>query len=374
MKFELDYSEAISNRGNQTRLKELMKKASEGGRYTLGFFGGSITQGAVTTRPELCYAHRVYDWFVKTFPKAEFVYLNAGIGGTTSQFGVARVQDDLLSYEPDFAIVEFSVNDEPNEHFLETYEGLVRKVLSAPSHPALMLVHNVYYHSGSSAQPQHSRVGRHYQLPSVSMQSTIYKETVSGRIPNREITHDDLHPNDEGHGLVASVITYLLDDVHAHMTEAEEAEAALPAPMSENAYETSERIRNDHASVKPLLKGFVADTAPCEGITDDARFAKGWTAGKVGDELIFHVNAANIAVQYRETIHLPGPVAELILDGDTDHPFILDSNFKETWGENLRLDTILEHGEKREHEVKVRIREAHPEDRKPFYLVSLITS
>jgi lysophospholipase L1-like esterase len=42
---------------------------------------------------------------------AKFDYINAGIGGTTSQFGVTRVENYLLCYHPDFVIVEFSVND-----------------------------------------------------------------------------------------------------------------------------------------------------------------------------------------------------------------------------------------------------------------------
>lgn len=71
-----------------------------------------------------------------------------------------------------------------------------------------MLVHNVYYNNGGNAQIMHGQIARHYQLPAVSMQSSIYPEVVAGRIPNREITEDDLHPNDKGHELVASVITY----------------------------------------------------------------------------------------------------------------------------------------------------------------------
>ena len=43
-------------------------------------------------------------------------YCNAGIGGTTSEFGAARVGTDLLEERPDFVIVEFSVNDESTEH------------------------------------------------------------------------------------------------------------------------------------------------------------------------------------------------------------------------------------------------------------------
>ena len=36
-----------------------------------------------------------------------------GIGGTTSHYGVSRVVTDMLMYQPDFVVVDFSVNDEP---------------------------------------------------------------------------------------------------------------------------------------------------------------------------------------------------------------------------------------------------------------------
>lgn len=61
---------------------------------------------------------------------------------------------------------------------METYEGLVRKILSSKPQPALMLVHNVCYNNGSSAQLVHSRIAKHYNIPSVSMQSTLYKAIV----------------------------------------------------------------------------------------------------------------------------------------------------------------------------------------------------
>ena len=78
-------------------------------------------------------------------------------------------------------------------------------------------------------------------------------------------------------------------------------------------------------------------------------------------------------MQYRKTIQLPAPVAELILDGDEDRSFRLDANFDQTWGDKLELDTILEHGEDRVHSVEIRLTETHPGDKLPFYLVSVIS-
>ena len=210
--------------------------------------GSAWYQGSLSSTPQTCYAYRVYTWWKETFPQAEFVYCNAGIGGTTSEFGAARVGTDLLAERPDFVIVEFSVNDESTEHFKETYEGLVRKILGAAWNPAVLLVHNVFYHNGANAQMMHAAIGRHYDLPSVSMQSSIYPEVVAGRIENRAITPDDLHPNDEGHALVASVITYFLEQVRSGKLTGSNTSfapgAKLPAPLTKNAYEDSVRIRN----------------------------------------------------------------------------------------------------------------------------------
>ena len=93
------------------------------------------------------------------------------------------------------------------------------------------LVHNVFYNNGANAQLMHGRIARYYNLPAVSMQSTIYPEVVAGRIENREITPDDLHPNDAGHALVASVITYFLDKVKTE-DATEQSEPDYPTPLT----------------------------------------------------------------------------------------------------------------------------------------------
>lgn len=381
MNMQIDLEKGIANVGDVSRMKEVMARAKRGERLVIGFIGGSITQGSLSTTPQACYAYRVYTWWKETFPQAEFVYCNAGIGGTTSEFGAARVGTDLLEERPDFVIVEFSVNDESTEHFKETYEGLVRKILGAAWNPAVLLVHNVFYHNGANAQVMHAAIGRHYDLPSVSMQSSIYPEVVAGRIENRAITPDDLHPNDEGHALVASVITYFLEQVRSGKLTGSNTSfapgAKLPAPLTKNAYEDSVRIRNaaapDMAGLpQPLMEGFVPDEAAQNGITDCFRY--GWTAKKTGDAITFLAEGSCIAVQYRKSVKLPAPVALAVVDDDTEHAVRLDANFDETWGDKLELATLLEHGKEGRHIVTIRLAETHEDDAVPFYLVSVIAT
>ena len=134
-----------------TRLKNLMKRAANGESLVIGFLGGSITQGSLSSTPKTCYAYLVYEWWKKSFPNAAFSFVNGGIGGTTSHYGGARAWKDVLCYRPDIVTVDFSVNDDANEFFEETYEGMLRRLLAAPSDPAVVVLNNVFYDIGMSA-------------------------------------------------------------------------------------------------------------------------------------------------------------------------------------------------------------------------------
>ena len=360
----IDFEKGIVNRGSWSRLRSVMRGAAEGKPLKVGFLGGSITQGSLASTPETCYAWRVFSWWRRHYPQAE--YVNAGIGGTTSQFGAARVEDDLLCFHPDVIFVEFSVNDDCNPHFQETYEGLIRRILGSGA--AVVLIHNVMYDTMASAEDIHLEVGRHYDLPCVSMKSTIYPEVAAGRIPNRQITPDDLHPNDEGHALVASVITFFLDQVFA--SNAQETERPIPAPLTANQYETSIRYQNHNSH--PICRGFEADRTPQEYITQ--MFRHGYTAWKTGDSIEFTVEGTGIAVQYRKSVRKPAPIARAVVDNCEDTAVILDANFQEDWGDCLYIDTVLEHGDKKMHKVTVTIAQSHDDDVVPFYLVSVIGS
>lgn len=357
------------NRGCLYRIKELMKRAEAGDRMTLAFLGGSITQGSLSSQYTNCYAYLVYDWFVKKFPKTAFTYINAGIGGTTSQFGVSRVEADVLSYNPDFVLIEFSVNDDNTDFYKETYEGLVRKVYGNPFEPAVLLVHNICYDTGVSAEEKHREIGAHYNLPSVSMKSTIYEEVVSGAIPNRDITPDDLHPNTEGHALLAEVISDFLEKVY-EQREAPEEKFVMPAALTANAYENAIRYQNHNCA--PVCDGFTQDNSLKKHVTDIFRY--GWTASDKGASITFEVKGTELAVQYRKSVNKPAPIAVAIVDGDEENAVILDANFEETWGDSLAIDTIAHHIENKLHKVEVRLRETHENDVVPFYLTSLIVS
>lgn len=360
----IDFDKGIVNSGNWYRIQSVMKRASEGVPITVGFIGGSITQGSRSSSPDTCYAALVAKWWKELY--GDVTYINAGIGGTPSQFGAARVQDDLLQYHPDIVFVEFSVNDENNAHYQETYEGLIRQVLRSGA--ALMLIHNVRYDNMYSAEAVHLEIGRHYDLPCVSMKTTIYPEVASGRIPNRQITPDDLHPNDEGHALVAACITHFLDKIRTG--EPYSKDSFFSTPLTSNQYEASIRYQNYNCT--PVCDGFLPDNTPQEHITQ--MFRHGYTASKQGSRIVFIIEGTGIAVQYRKSVRKPAPIARVTVDDDPSVSMLLDANFQEDWGDCLYTETVLKHGVNKTHKVEITIAEAHENDAVPFYLVSVIGS
>ena len=368
----IDYGKGLVNAGDDSRIVACMKRAIKGEPIKVAFIGGSITQGSLALTPQTCYAYLTYKWWQEAFKPAVITYINAGIGGTTSHLGVGRVEEDVLSKSPDFVVVEFSVNDDDNSaHFQETYEGLVRKILRAPFAPALLLVQNVRYDDGGNAEEVHLPIAKRYHLPCVSMKPSIYYEVASGNIKKRDITPDDLHPNDAGHAMIAGVITHYLETIleKAKTSEPVRIEEALPDPLTPNGYENAVRFRND--KIQPvLIQGFSKDESPQENVADC--FKKGWQAENVGDKIVFEVEGSSIGVQYRKTIRKPAPIAKITIDKDASHTVILDANFEEEWGDCLYLETVMEHGSNGRHEVEIEIIQEQKDCKEKFYLVSLI--
>lgn len=362
---------------NITRLKNLMKRAANGESLVIGFLGGSITQGSLSSTPKTCYAYLVYEWWKKSFPNAAFSFVNGGIGGTTSHYGGARAWKDVLCYRPDIVTVDFSVNDDANEFFEETYEGTLRRLLAAPSAPAVVVLNNVFYDTGKNAQDYHNRIADHYGIPHVSIKDTIFPDVESGKIVRADITPDNLHPNDKGHRLVADEICKLLDSIKEEL-EKEDIEgkiietndlASLPAPLTENAYEHSRLIQiQDNEAI---LDGFLVDPIEKKGMLDI--FKNGWTAAHTNDKISFEIECSCLAVQYRKSVQQPVPKAKAVIDGDEAHAVILDGNFTEDWGDCLYLEPLLHHAEKKVHRIEITVTDAKDIVR-PFYLVSLIVS
>ena len=184
-----------------------------------------------------------------------------------------------MRYRPDFVVVDFTVNDEATEFFQETYEGVIRQVYGDETKPAVVIMNNVYYDTGTNAQEFHNQIGAYYQIPCISMKDSIYQMIQTGSYKEEEITPDHLHPNDKGHELVAEMITHFLDVVYKDIN-IEEIEPDYPVPMTENRYEHAKRWQITNC--RPKLEGFMTDPRERTAMLD--LYKNGWIAERKGEK------------------------------------------------------------------------------------------
>lgn len=197
---------SLISKGDSARLFSVFAKARRGEPICIAAIGGSITAGGSHTKDaDRRYVSQISKWFEETFPQSKIRFVNAGIGATDSNYGALRLKDDVLDNKPDLVVVEYAVNNKDNEpRHRESYEGLLRQLLS--SSKDLAVIELFFMHKdGGSTQATQVELGKHYGLPMISFRDAIFPEFKSGQLKWENFYDDVVHPSNEGHD-VASVL------------------------------------------------------------------------------------------------------------------------------------------------------------------------
>jgi len=332
--------QSLVSTGDLSRVWQVMAKAQRGEKVTVAVIGGSITQGAKATKPELRYGNLVADWWRKAFPKAQVEFVNAGVGATGSNFAALRAQRDLLSHNPDFVVVEFGVNDGNTQAFAETLEGLIRQILKQPNQPAVVQLF-MMHQGGGNAQEWHSKVGAHYSLPIVSFRDALWPEIKAGRLAWDAVMADEVHPNDPGHACAAEFVDYLLDTAKAGLHKPT-AIQPLPAPLFGDLYEHTALC--EAPDLKPLTNaGWTLDPV-----------AKCWRSDKPGSVIEFEMNGTAIFAMHF-VIKRPMGKAKFQVDGGA--PVVYDGWFNQTWGGYRCTNLLAKDLKPGKHTVRIELLE-----------------
>lgn len=328
------YSRALVSTGNDVRLQRFFEKARQGMPVTFGVIGGSITQAARASTAENRYANRIAAWLREQFPSTTVKLVNAGIGGTGSNYGCLRSQTDLLTYSPDLVIIEFSVNDSAlQEKSMPTYEGLVRQVLETPAAVLLLFTMNSVSPDtknmenllmpdtkpvvmdglvrGGNVQYWHARIGRHYDLPMISYRDAIWPEIASGKVSWADFQADRVHPNDAGHKVMADLVTTYLNNVFASFNSSRPApsieESVLPPALISDRFarvEYKEAKDLDPVRMNGWKRGVYRDGSTI------------WIADRPGSEISFSGTSAGVQAVIQTVVKLGGK-AEFTVNSGT---------------------------------------------------------
>lgn len=346
------YQRAVLSSGKHSAFTDFSRRRKLGLPIIYGAIGGSITEGACASRNN-SFSEQLSRRLGAT---NSIRSINAGLGASNSLFGTFRAQQDLLRYRPNLITIDFSVNDSTNPDMAASYEALIRQCLSQPQQPLVILLFCMHS-DGTNCQGEHAAIGRHYDLPMLSYRDALWPDILSGALTWRDISPDDVHPNDAGHGLVAEILYRFLDSAARSGEDNLQVCTGLPMYYTPTAA-NYEQGRIIDAYEMNTLKRSGWRLGPHKG------GYCGWHADTPGAELTVTFSGKSVFLGYKQFAGASGRIS-CALDGG--EPVVIDGFYEkpkvQVWaGGHTMLARLGDNLHGGEHTLKVRLlSEIHPQ-------------
>jgi lysophospholipase L1-like esterase len=226
-------------RGN---LPHFFKKVSAGKPVTIGFIGGSITQG------NQCYRPQTARYIQSLFPAATMEGINAGVSGTGTDLGACRLHEQLLQYNPDLVFVEFAVNGAYNDGM----EGIIRQIKKYNPDIDICLIYTIYNGQtktyAADSIPENiqrlEKIAAHYNIPGVHLgmeaallekEGKLVWKADNNTAPGKIIfSNDGTHPIQAGGNLYAAAIARAFSKMKQQTGV---SSTVMPAPLIADNWE-----------------------------------------------------------------------------------------------------------------------------------------
>lgn len=353
---------SLMDLGNLERMSKFIEKLENKQEVTIAFIGGSITEG-LTAGPEKCWAKLTYDRLCEKYPDTKINYVNAGLSGTPSVLGNIRLQRDVLDHDPDMVFVEFAVNDGNDRIYKDSYDAMVRKILSQEKQPAVALYFTVIK-SGHTCEEYMSQVGKAYGLPMVSLNNVLSHEFETGRMKWEDYSDDESHPNEWGHQMTADLIMNMFDKA----TEKIKTMGELTISPLPEAWVYSDRfadmtfIDRTHSSDKLTIGSVGTFTTDKETLTS---FPDGWTYKGLPSEcepMELEFTGKNLMLVYKCSSSKIYGSLEFTVDGEKYATYATSAN--DGW--NNPVAAIAYSGTEGTHKVSIKPVTQSGEDKKTY--------
>src|SRR5688500_3945663 len=203
----------LTERSDQAaQLSKTRAKLEAGGPFKLIAFGDSIAAGGEASSEALRFQNRYGSYLSERFPKARITVENGATGGDDTIIGAPRMQEKVLSRQPDLVLIGFGMNDhnrggpEPAQFQanLEAMVNTIREKTGAdvillstfPPHPQWAHgTHRMHAYAAATKAAAESTGVAYADVYSVWMKVLERKD------PSSLLANNINHPNDFGHWL-----------------------------------------------------------------------------------------------------------------------------------------------------------------------------
>ena len=214
-------------------------------KLTVGFFGGSITEGTgASSLHQTSWRANITRYLKETYPEAEITAVNAAVGGTGTDLGLFRLGHDLLQYHPNLVFIEFATNDSenPRDEQFKCYESCLRQILTKDPTTEIVCVFTITKYieeklltfGDFDSRTAQTILAYHYGLDMVNLGEHLRMAVAKNGGDWMKYTIDNVHPNDDGYLVMTEAMKNALVRLLAETPDALQ-EKAVPAPYCEES-------------------------------------------------------------------------------------------------------------------------------------------
>ncbi|CAH0314969.1 hypothetical protein SRABI126_04947 [Pedobacter sp. Bi126] len=222
------------------------EKVNAGKKVVVAFIGGSITQA------NFGYRLQTARYLEQTYPQASFQWINAGVSGTGTELGAFRIDEQVLSHQPDLIFIEFAVNGA----YAAGMEGIIRQTIRKNPNTAICLLYTILtgqtvFYQKNDLPPNIKgleQIAEHYDLPSVNLGVEAASLEAAGKliwkansVDQQKIlfSEDGIHPTTAGGNLYAAAIARAFKKIEAAKPLKKKE---LPKPLITAAWEEATMV------------------------------------------------------------------------------------------------------------------------------------
>lgn len=213
--------------GASRLLKNTMKKLNAGQEAVYVVFGDSISEGGEASEDSYTFYQRFAHRLSAISSSGNLRVVNKAIGGETSTGGAARIEQDIVSNQPDLLTIGYGMND---QNLFEgevavpyaIYESNIRTiiettmrscetdiVLVTPCEPNPLWKYTSGLMDGYAEVLR--RLGKEYDIGVADVNEIWKQELRAGKTPESLLLNNINHPNDYGHWLYYQAFEHLIE-------------------------------------------------------------------------------------------------------------------------------------------------------------------